>query len=661
MASDGNRSRQQQHPQITPFPALPEELIKVVLEYACEPVGTGAPQGGGPILDVITAKAIVLVSHATYNLVTPIIYRNVSLTRPSQLTAFASTLLRRPALGLLVRNLFVGHLDSPNFLPLFVGVDASYARSARAHLQRWKAAQGDTGESDGWYFRSAAPPPAEAASTSSASSSSSSSSQAAQPVPLRRLHHQSTPDQVYLERGADYAAMHVPSLTPQLTNVRRTRPPRSRRRPARQNADTSSDGEDDDDRGEADRQANISMYGFGIDRAGWGNDASGEWIGMDPWILRSIDLQHALEFHYEWVGITSQAVQQEPEKHAGENDEVLMNDPLDWADAVQYPVPLPSEERRQREVSFASASTDEDRNSNAARFGFEHLDHFFKLRAYGYTPRGAAELLIRKQLGKQHASLTKPVPALSAVCNVDLLSGESEPNHFLSPALFARSGAIHLLLQTNPPEGADAPPDTIPAHIAAVSAHRRRRRGMRFDEQSSSDDTSSSSNDEAGNEGRGTGRPFRPEGRNTDIERHTLDLVDVFGHVETTSRMLYPPRGGSGFMNGAEDDVSSGEHNGNSIRIQPNGRAEDPEDDGMQFSQTLRQRGVETNWLHTQTPGTMHLDIIPRAEPLPTLGSLIASLRAVLSFCPRVRVLSLNGFLERAVAGTRECAGLPDL
>ncbi|MCO5590109.1 hypothetical protein L7F22_044078 [Adiantum nelumboides] len=162
-------------------------------------------------------------------------------------------------------------------------------------------------------------------------------------------------------------------------------------------------------------------------------------------------------------------------------------------------------------------------------------------------------------------------------------------DHFLHPALFARSGAIHLVLAGEPPEGMNAPPNAIPATTANTFAF--------HDEDVSEDD---SSEDEAMNGQRDDRQRRQP--------REALDFVDLFGHIQGSSRTLYT--------------------NNSSV----NGDSSDPEDsESSHFGQTLRpddhiQPRVRPYSLHST-----HQSMDRR--PASTLGSLTANLRAVLALC----------------------------
>lgn len=583
MAGDGGRAR------LNAFPSLPEELVKLIFEYASEQpkaMVTVTPKSSDAaasedaahlssdyVLDQETTCSLALVSRAVNNFVTPILYRSITLERPSQLVKFTRTLLQRPSLGLLVRNLWVGYLNASARLPPFIATDLSYVNSAKDHLERYLTRY---------------------------------------PESSGRLHSQTTRDLVYLERGADFAAMHVSSLPKHLIQLEA----KIDELDSSFDAFVSSVMPSSTLNNATPIHTRSSSTSFGVERAGWGFDAAGQWIGADEWVLRCIELQHALEFHWEWVNITSSDIP--ADSMPGEDDDVLFNDPLDWSDAAHYPAVLPSEQRR-REASAKSSSTAE---SSDTSLGYVHLSHFFNLRAAGYSPRDSAEILI-KQYIRSYRPDDQNTP-LSQFCDVDLLSDGSEWDHFLSPSLFARSGAIHLLIRVEPPEGVHAPPNAVPAQVAAFSAQRRTFY--------SSDEVSSDEDDDQMSEGDAS----HFEERRENVKKSSLDFVDVFGHLDSTSRALY---GGSNVLL----DYS---------------RHTDSEEDHL--SRTLRRE--PTDFLsYEQAVSNSRREAKRQADPVPTLGSLTGNLRALLALCPRIYVLGLNAFLERVVGGSRDCVGLHEL
>lgn len=553
---------------LEPFPRLPEELVKLIFECACEPIDRAATHKA-VYADTSTLQSLLLVSRATYSLLIPRLYRNVTLSRPSRLIAFTETLLHRPTLGLLVRNLWVGTLDSPqHFLPNNIGGNTPYAVAARNHITRWE----NITPQDNLY-----------------SNESIAKAKQCQDLP-------------YLENGAEYAAMHVQSMPTQMTQPR---PPPFR-------DDFQEDWYNIDS---LSTTSSVPFGGFGVDRESAGYDAAGDWIGIDEWMLRCIELQNMIEFHWEWVKVTCS--KQEQMSDQTEDEEAKANDPMDWAEASQPPAPLPSVLRRDRNVSLGSAATSDTNDetfSKSAILGFDHLSRFSLLRQRGYSPRIAAGMLIQSHLRRSPTTIP---PRSGQLDTLSLLNDSSESDHFSHPALYARSGAIDLLLGTEPPEGENAPPNAIPASSAAFTAFG----GYMY----SSDDESESDDDLP----LANGQPMTMEGRQRIRERNVLDFADLYGHVSHDSRALY-----------------GGQYS----------RAVQEEDLLAVVDQTVRNEVAIPRWEREQYPQQTI-----RGRPLPTLGSLLATMRACLSFCPRVRVLGLNGFLERVVGGTRECVGLSDL
>jgi hypothetical protein len=529
---------------VQPFPRLPEELVKLVFECACEPLNVDAGSSSSIPADTQTLLSLILVSRATYNLLLPRLYRTITISRPSQLIAFTSTLLQRPSLGLLVRNLWVGVLDVPlHNLPAIISSNTSLSRAAQDHLVR-------PGKGKGKFHSDL-------------------------------KSYQKCNDLVYLENGIEFAAMYVQARP---TNLAQPNPP------SIQDYDTG------------DTWAASSAYGFGVDRESAGYDAAGDWIGMDEWVLRCIELQNMTEFHWEWVAAT--CAWQDIDTSGDE--EAKAKDPMDWADVSEAPAPLPSILRRDRDTSSAGMPSSPSASSD---LGFDHLLRFALLRYRGHSPRYAARVLLENYF-LSNGLLTNDY--LEEHTNIDLLHDSTETDHFGHPALYARSGCVELLIGCEAPEGENAPPNAIPASSAVFSAFG----GMTY---SSDDDSDSEDEDTLMPHANGTHLSL--EGRQRERERNALDFADLFGHVSHDSRSLY------------------------------NGSSEGPQD--VEHEMMSRDHSVKSDWEWRERR--------ERGKALPTLGSLIATMRACLSFCPRVRVLGLNGFLERVVGGTRDCVGLSEL
>ncbi|PWN36796.1 uncharacterized protein FA14DRAFT_169743 [Meira miltonrushii] len=567
----------------TPFPSLPEELIKLIFEHACIKTSVihtnpnqsrdGDIKAKSPV-DVATTRSIMLVSRAAYNLVIPLLYRSITISKPSHLIKFSHTLLTRPSLGLYVRNLWVGAITAPtlNFLPIVIS-DVDLSIAARAHISRFENAASKRSEKPQIFF-------------------------------------ETTTDLVYVENGVEYAAMNVPSHQDRLVEVRQE---------YSGNVTPTSNVPDDSRHGHHTSQSSHGR-GYGVDRSSLGYDAAGDWIGLDEWVLRCLEVQYAIEFHWEWVGVTTPPLGLPSPDMVQADQDVLRQDPLDWGDSNVTVAPLPSREREFSTDTLSSSSTSDFLRSNASMLGFNHIRRFFLLRAKGYSPRSAANALIDEYLAST-TPFYEPKKRASDVCNLHLLTDEDEMDHFLHPALFARSGAIHLVLAGEPPEGFNAPPNAIPATTANTFAF--------HDEDGSEDD---SSEDESMNGHR--------DDRQRRQRRETLDFVDLFGHIQGSSRTLYP-------NNSSENSESS--------------ETEDIE--FAQYGQTLRPDDhiqAQPRPYSLQPGSTRTVQAIDR-RPASTLGSLTANLRAALALCPRIRVLGLNGFLERAIGGTRDCAGLTEL
>lgn len=541
-----------------PFPRLPEELVKLVFECACEPVNLKA--SSSVPADISTLLSLVLVSRATYNLLVPRLYRTITISKPSQLIAFTSTLLHRPSLGLLVRNLYVGVIDAPSHhLPVIMGNNLSFSQAAQNHITRYaRQRDRDLQEQEG--------------STSAASDV---------------VSYQRCNELVYLEEGVEFAAMQVQSKPTQGAQFRPS-PFSEHELHNWHHPDAWS------------ANPSISFGGFGVDRESAGYDAAGDWIGMDEWTLRCIELQNMAEFHWEWIAATSP--KQEVDTSGDEEAKAL--DPTDWADAKEAPAPLPSV--LQSHPDFSSQSTPTS-PSMPYRVGFDHLVHFSMLRQRGHSPRSAALAVVENYLRKTGQAKLQH-------SNLDLLQDWTETDHFAHPALYARSGAVELLLGCEPPEGENAPPNAIPASSAVFSAFG----GPEYDSDNDSD-----SADEDATAHHANAHHVSLEGRQRERERTVLDFADLFGHISHDSRTLYT------------------------------GSQETPHDRDSKMNGGMPSSSHPPEWKLQEKRAW--------GRPLPTLGSLIATLRACLSFCPRVRVLGLNGFLERVVGGTKECVGLSEL
>lgn len=119
------------------FNDLPFELKKRIIDLACRPsipspsslahaassetaANTSPRTKVAPLLDLKTTLSLLLTSTSLYALVLPILWRNVSVTRPSALAFFQRTLSAGPQLGALVKSLHAGPADQlpEGFYPL---------------------------------------------------------------------------------------------------------------------------------------------------------------------------------------------------------------------------------------------------------------------------------------------------------------------------------------------------------------------------------------------------------------------------------------------------------------------------------------------------------------------------------------------------------------
>lgn len=105
-------------PLLAAFPSLPQEIVHTILAFACRLPGlnsattTGAADRSPLELDVSTTLSLTLVSREVYSFVAGILYDHVVITRPSILRSFVAAIHLRPALGRLVRSLWIGNIDA---------------------------------------------------------------------------------------------------------------------------------------------------------------------------------------------------------------------------------------------------------------------------------------------------------------------------------------------------------------------------------------------------------------------------------------------------------------------------------------------------------------------------------------------------------------------
>lgn len=94
-------------PHVASFCSLPIELRERIIQEAVR-------------IEHSTAWPLALVSRDVHALVLPEMYRSVKVTRPSALAELVATIVARPELGRLIKNLFVGpdELLPPDWWPL---------------------------------------------------------------------------------------------------------------------------------------------------------------------------------------------------------------------------------------------------------------------------------------------------------------------------------------------------------------------------------------------------------------------------------------------------------------------------------------------------------------------------------------------------------------
>ncbi|PWN90510.1 hypothetical protein FA10DRAFT_114944 [Acaromyces ingoldii] len=383
---------------------------------------------------------------------------------------------------------------------------------------------------------------------------------------------------------------------------------------------------------------------FGVERRSAGYDASGSWIGIDEWMLRCVELQYVVEFHYEWIRLASHlhavgtGLEKEDEEKAQRDQEAMRDDPLDWDEAGAAPTPLPSQQPQAAHhhggtisassssaewMNMANSMTLSEAESFPQVLGFSHITDFFTLRSAGLSPREAARPLLATLIEELAGSDSGLTP--ESATRVDLLASDGETDHFGHPALFARSGAVDLVFGLGAAAGDNAPPNAIPAAAAALAAFGQ---AIYEDDEDDDDDDDDDDEDHRG-EADGGPREAREEegrGRRGASSRATLDVADLFGHVSYDARTLYKN----------ESTREGGPSNGDA---HPRRKLRE-----AAMAQAMAQKAVS-----------------PLRPSLPTLGSLLANMRSVLAMCPRIRLLGLNGFLERAVGGERETVGLSEL
>lgn len=85
------------------FTSLPYELRQSIVLLACTP-----SRPWHVSIDVDLALNLMLAHSATYGPTAPLLYRNVRITKASQLVEFARALVAKPSLGAMVRGLHLG-------------------------------------------------------------------------------------------------------------------------------------------------------------------------------------------------------------------------------------------------------------------------------------------------------------------------------------------------------------------------------------------------------------------------------------------------------------------------------------------------------------------------------------------------------------------------
>lgn len=149
MASSENRAPQpSRQPSFHAFQQLPSDLQARIITMACWlPKPPGWPQEYGTAvvrLDVDTARSLALVCAPFHAIVARCLYEHIRIGRPSTLRMLLNSIVRRPALGRLIKSLHIGPEDglSYDWLPFGgQGVTLSLTAPSDAGREpRWSCA-----------------------------------------------------------------------------------------------------------------------------------------------------------------------------------------------------------------------------------------------------------------------------------------------------------------------------------------------------------------------------------------------------------------------------------------------------------------------------------------------------------------------------------------
>ncbi|EPQ30250.1 uncharacterized protein PFL1_02366 [Pseudozyma flocculosa PF-1] len=637
---------------------LPDEIIDDILRLACtlppvhdhthrEPPQDEADkirvQSSAPNLDIPTTLKLLCLSPQHYPFIAAILYKGPRLSDPISLSLFARTLATRPALGRLVKHLWVGHAYVGEKLPINAlnfglgGCQAAYA------LNDTIATIGDVRKC------------------------------LAQGIPPTNIL-----SPAFEKRIAQWAAFHVHG------NSRTIDPLRAPR-------------------------------GIHIDAPGSGDpDSRGyHWIGVDEWMLRLWDGRDLVVELREvalrawWLELqrlqrrqarsSSSSPQRQPSpssasnlgastvttmldgdltapfgpKGAAERRPGTEGDPLDWSNASTPPepeTPRPPDATLNDDQPVYSESLDLDEIdlerdrcfaemgvkkpawssqswSEMATVGDKKVEWWLvwliaKSRARGRIVARRVWQAAQRE-GGGHLAWKAVLPPASL----------NTKNHFTHPTLFARSGASHLLVGGAPPsDRGDVWNGERESDIDALSSSDESESELEF-ESDDSDVESDAGEERLGpianraTRSRRTGRGSRslPLFGESELQK-SEDQADLWG-------------GGNNYANGNEragagNSVigSRGGMFGYSSALR-RGDLDEPDeglDDGTGFSTKLRER-------------TRRRNEEDRLLSEMTLGSVLSSLRTVLTLAPKLRNLALDGVFERAVCGRRPMVGMVKL
>ncbi|KAN0060649.1 hypothetical protein ACQY0O_007307 [Thecaphora frezii] len=643
---------------------IPDEILDDILRLACilpplkddlhrDPPADEAEklrlQSSAPQLDIPTTLKLLRLSPQHYPFIASILYKGPRLSDPISLSLFARTLSTRPALGRLVKHLWVGHAYPGEKLPINAlnfglgGCEAAYGLSDTI------ATIGDVKR----CLAEGVPPPNILA-----------------PVFERRI--------------AEWAAFHVHGST-------RTIDPSRARRGIHIDAPGSGDL---DSRG---------YHWIGVDewmlRLWDGRDLVIELreVALRAWWLELRRLKKRAESRGTRQGCTTVAptmgrppassmlhgdlVDPFQPKDVAERRPGTEQDPLDWGDATAFPDreapkhsnatfddvrPVYSESMDLGEINVERDKCLEEMHVKRLAWNSfnrpetstlgEHKVEWWLVWLIA-TSRARGRIVARRvwQAAQRDAQGT------ASWKSVIPPSSLNTKNHFTHPTLFARSRGSHLLVGGAPPsERADLWNGTRGTDEDAFSSSEEDSASeLEFDSEESdfeSDLSESRSNphaspggmpqnrDEAGPSRAGArGSQSLPVFANAELQK-SEDQADLWGggnsYTDGNERAgagnsIMGPRGG---MFGYTSPLRRG------VMDEP----DEGLDDGNGFSSLLRKRAQKRNEED-------------RLLSEMTLGSVLSSLRAVLVLAPKLRNLALNGVFERAVCGRRPMVGMNKL